>query len=456
MSADTFEFSGTGSTILFESGANAGLLADVSGYAVGDDFVFFGDGTAGSVAIVQNPGILGLGASTAIEFVNATGGTFASYTLAAVNCSLTAADFSVTRDPTGTGMEVAYIACYCRGTRIATDGGERPVEDLAIGDRVVTSGGGLRPIRWIGYRAYAAPFIAGQAHLLPIRIAAGALDDNVPARDLMVSPEHGIYLDGVLIPARHLINGESVRQEDARDLIEYYHVELDSHGVLLAEGASAESYVDDGNRAMFQNAASYRAARGDDAAIPAAYCAERLTRGDRFEAIRERIDRRAGLRGRFSDDPDLHLLADGVVVRPSEADGERYRFDLDKPARTLIVKSRIGVTEGDDARILGVAISAMQCDGAAVDLAQLAAPGWHGAGGDSARRWRWTDGAAHLPPGEVAKSSCNLRNCRNGYEGGARRIDITVCGRLRYREIIAEAPPGRVATSWRQPMPTAR
>lgn len=419
LSADKFEFGGLGSTIAFESGVSTStadaLLVQVSGFAVGDSFDFLGQ-SVGHVGVVQN-NLLGIPTSTVLEFVNAAGTTIGSYTLPTINTSLTGSDFSVAPDNSHTGMAVSYIACYCRGTRIATASGEVPVENLAIGDMVVTASGALRPIRWIGHRSYGAAFVAGRRHILPIRIAPGALADGVPARELMVSPEHALHIHGVLVPARHLVNGTTIREAEADGELAYYHVELDSHDILLAEGAPAESYVEDGDRGMFQNAMAWRARHGT-ASPPAVYCAERLTRGPRLEAIRQLLDLRAGCRAHYTSDPGLHLLADGTMLRPSAVDGPNYRFDLPAPARQLVLRSRTGSAEGADTRRLGVAISILRCNSTMVDLARLAA-GWHGVEGEGGRSWRWTDGAAELPAEDVV------------------RVEISLCGQVRYRDHVA-------------------
>ncbi len=187
--------------------------------------------------------------------------------------------------------------CYCTGTRILTDRGEVAVEDLAIGDVVVTASGEHRAIKWIGNRGYTGRFANTNPAVLPVCVKAGALADAVPARDLWVSPDHALFLDGVLIPAERLINGVTVVKAERVETVTYWHVELDSHDVLLAEGAAAESFVDDGGRAIFHNAASFRTLYPSQPARigAAAYCAPRVEDGYALEAVRRRLAQRAGL-----------------------------------------------------------------------------------------------------------------------------------------------------------------
>jgi autotransporter passenger strand-loop-strand repeat protein len=195
----------------------------------------------------------------------------------------------------GTDITLTPTPCYCPGTLILTPEGEIPVEDLAIGDLVMTLSGAARPIKWIGRRAYAGRFALGRADILPIRIAAGALEDGVPRRDLVVSPRHALYLDGVLIEACDLVNGASITQAERVESVTYIHIELATHDVILAEGAPAESFIDDDSRMMFHNAHEYRALYPDAPVGPARYCAPRLKDGHVVEAARRRIEGRAGI-----------------------------------------------------------------------------------------------------------------------------------------------------------------
>jgi autotransporter-associated beta strand protein len=186
--------------------------------------------------------------------------------------------------------------CYCRGTLILTDRGERRVDELEIGDKLVTLAGAQRPIKWIGRRGYAGRYILGRQDILPICIKPGALGDGVPRRNLWISPRHAMFLEDVLIEARDLVNGVSIVRATQVDEVEYFHLELDTHDVIIAEGAPSETFIDDDSRMMFRNAHEYTLLYPNEPRNPPRFCAPRLNEGYEIEAARRHIDTRAGLR----------------------------------------------------------------------------------------------------------------------------------------------------------------
>ena len=187
----------------------------------------------------------------------------------------------------------AVVACFARGTRLATPRGQIAVERLRVGELVCTASGARRPIKWIGLRSYDGPFAARSPDLWPVLIRAGALADGVPHADLRVSRQHAMFLGGVLVPAALLVNGVTIVSE-AVPAIDYLHVELDSHDVLVAEGAPTESFADLDGRAMFHNAASYRAMYPGELGRPR-LCAPRVQRGPLLRQLRETIAARIEL-----------------------------------------------------------------------------------------------------------------------------------------------------------------
>lgn len=140
-------------------------------------------------------------------------------------------------------VEPSAAPCFLRGTLIETPHGPRPVEVLAPGDRVMTLDHGPQPIRWTG-----SSRVAGTGRLAPVRIVAGHMGN---ARDLWLSPNHRVLIRGpmaellfgeaeVLVAVRHLADGRRVRVEPRAE-VEYFHILLDDHEILLAEGAPVES-----------------------------------------------------------------------------------------------------------------------------------------------------------------------------------------------------------------------
>ncbi len=168
-------------------------------------------------------------------------------------------NFGASSDGQGGTLITVDPLCFCAGTRIATPGGAVAVEDLRQGDDVLTADGRAMPVRWLGVQTVSTSF-ADPLRALPIRIRAGALGLNLPGRDLLLSPGHAVLLDGMLVHAGALVNGTSIiRATDMPELFHYFHVELDSHALLLAEGVLAESFLDGMEALPFDNAAG----RGD-------------------------------------------------------------------------------------------------------------------------------------------------------------------------------------------------
>ena len=166
--------------------------------------------------------------------------------------------------PDNQGLE-PFCSCFLAGTRMLTPAGEVAVEGLSIGDLVVTERGDARAIRWIGRikvdRNGAAPW---HPDAMPVRIAKDAFGKGSPSRDLYLSRSHMVHLGGVLIPIGDLINGQTITAVNVPgDQIVYYHVELETHDVVIAEGAPCETLLTTAEKlTAFDNADEYYALYG--------------------------------------------------------------------------------------------------------------------------------------------------------------------------------------------------
>jgi hypothetical protein len=148
--------------------------------------------------------------------------------------------------------------CFLRGTRIRTPGGEVPIEDLTIGAIVETLNGPL-PIKWIGHRRFRKDSRSWHWSVAPIRVARFALSDQYPRRELYLSPKHSLFIDGFLIPVEFLVNGRSITlaETDHCEVVDYFHIELETHEVVFAEGAPAETLLVTSDREHFANFVEY-------------------------------------------------------------------------------------------------------------------------------------------------------------------------------------------------------
>jgi hypothetical protein len=331
------------------------------------------------------------------------------------NQDYTKADFKVTTSHDDT--VITRVTCFAGGTRLDTQDGQIAVEDLQIGDNVLTASGQLRPVRWIGRRHLDLTRHPEVKQVLPIRIRAGALGAGLPRRDLLVSPDHAMLLDGLLIPARLLLNGASIRREERWRSVTYYHVELDSHDVLLAEGAEAESYLDTGNRNTFENAEGPMVLHPDlndgQRRREAESCAPFAADAARVEPIWQGLMQRAKMLGfamaeprEITSDPELRVEIAGTSFAPVAVEGRRHIFMLPKIQGALTLQSRHAVPSDDrpwidDQRQLGVKVQRMILSSTAgirtipIDHPDLC-NGWWDTEHDGNAMMRWTNGAAAI------------------------------------------------------------
>jgi hypothetical protein len=274
------------SSIIFDAGAEWTIAGNttslggiISGFAPGNtiDLISLGETIAGYAA-----GTLTLGGDRTVEL--------------RLPGSFTTASFQA--GPDGNVGTDIFLACFAAGTRIATARGDVAVEHLHIGDHALTSSRDntlvALPIRWIGHRRIDLARHPRPDQVRPIRIRRGAFANDVPNRDLLLSPDHAIYAEGVLIPVRYLVNKRMIVADRHIRFIEYYHVELDRHAILIAEDMQVESYLDTGDRSFFGNGGKSIVLHPDFAirTWEAAGCAPLVVAGAEVAAIRDRLARR--------------------------------------------------------------------------------------------------------------------------------------------------------------------
>jgi hypothetical protein len=370
-----------------------------SGFTSGDALVFTNqNGITGSYN--AGTGVLTLSGTTSIANYEAAlesvkyDTTNASHATRTIDWSTT--DGAATSN---TSTSTVDVICFCVGTLIGTPEGEVPVQALQPGDMVLTAHNGPRKVIWVG----TGKVLATRGHrsaATPVIVRKDALADNVPYRDLRVTKAHSLYIDDVLIPVEFLVNHKTILWDDHAMEVEIYHVELESHDVLIANGVPAESFRDDGNRWLFQNARS-----GWDLP-PQEPCAPVLTGGPVVDAAWRRFLNRAGPRDLppLTDDADLHLIIDGQRVDARERKGAVHIFRLPSGPTSVFIASRSGVPcefgIARDPRPLGVALRQVRIQQRGkfmllqADDERLMA-GFHDY--EPAASLRWTDGYAELP-----------------------------------------------------------
>jgi hypothetical protein len=241
-----------------------------------------------------------------------------------------------------------------------------------------------------------------------VRVAAGAFGAGLPYRDLWLSPGHSVVSEGALVPIKHLLNGRSVAQVD-RPNVEYWHVELEAHDVLLAEGLPAESYLDAGNRTAFENGAAFFETHLEAPPhLRPQTCLPLVEAGAPVAAAKARLLARLQAQGfTLVSEAEPHVVADGLRIEPIRLAETRLAFAIPPDAKEIALRSRTFVpaqtlADSNDTRELGLCISWLQIDGeeVALDGDALGAEGWRApeiANGKFLHRW--TAGVTPMPAG---------------------------------------------------------
>ncbi|GCD74221.1 outer membrane protein [Acetobacter pasteurianus NBRC 3299] len=334
------------------------------------------------------------------------------------------------QNSTGT---TGVLVCFLPGSMIRTPTGDVAVENLVAGQEVLTFAADGQPvarrITWAG-KAHARtnPAAADDVAGYPVRVRANAIADGVPAADLLITPEHCLYLQGRFVPARMLINGTSIVYDTSFAGYDYYHIETEGHAVIMANGMLTESYLDTGNRGSFTQAGPV-ARIGGTVKSWAQDAAAKLETGRAFvEPLFHTLAERGSTLyantpaqpAAVCAQPNLHLVtAQGHAVHPLRHENGIYTFMLPaQAAQNVFLVSRTFRpcdAEGpfvDDRRTLGVAVGQISLTSAGTHqpvtahLNTNALKGWHAA--EASGQVRWTNGHAKLPLPATLQGLCQV------------------------------------------------
>jgi hypothetical protein len=301
----------------------------------------------------------------------------------------------------------APMPCFVAGTQIATEGGEVAVEQLAVDDIVMTADSDKRRVIWIGKTTIRLGRRNDPERVLPIRIKAHSVAANVPHRDLLVSPGHAVHIGGHAVDAIDLVNGTTVTQE-RMDVVDYYHVEVETPSWLVADGLAAESFADVGSRSGLcsNNVVAFDAAMLPESSFRVA---EPVKCGSAaLTMVRGLLAQRAHALGwSLETAPPPVIVTDGASISAVAAEGNRYWFVLPGTTDTFVIGSTAArpadiLPSTDDRRQIGIMVAGLRVNGVDILIdAPALKQGFYGVEQHDGVQQRWTDGAALVEYGQA-------------------------------------------------------
>ncbi|MDE2318932.1 MAG: Hint domain-containing protein [Rhodospirillales bacterium] len=296
-----------------------------------------------------------------VEILNSQGSIAQAFAVATSGTALPG--LAVSADGSGGSLITmgGELPCYARGTSILTPQGYRPVETLRPGDPVINAAGERRPVRWVGWRTMDLGLQSAKS-AKPVIIMPGAFGPGKPFKMLRLSPLHCVYAQGVLIPVVHLINGATILRDETSPAMTYYHLELDRHDIMLAEGLECESYFCNANRGQLY----HELGRRTPARRP---FAPNITSGARLAAVRRYLHELA-LKAGFTPGymPRLRAVSGGMNALPRfsrHGNGHYASFSFAEPVRSFTLLSPASSPadtnpDSEDRRELGLCLGEMR------------------------------------------------------------------------------------------------
>ncbi|MCQ9156418.1 Hint domain-containing protein [Acidomonas methanolica] len=431
LSGSTINFTTGGGTLVLNAG---GTLIDLSGSTItGYDPSKDTIELQNTITPVSTYNISGSSTSKTITLMGANNQQLATYTVSlGSGVTLANGNYSAQGGSTATNpLKITYAngntyigACFLPGTLIRTPDGDRPIEEMRVGDVVLVCDAQQsdvaisREVIWVGQKSVAVrPDLPDDESGYPVRVLKDAIADGVPYKDMLITAEHCLFFDGKFVPARMLVNGSSVFYDKSITSYDYYHIETQEHSIITADGVLTESYLDTGNRRVFQQSGKVvaftpsRNLTWDDAGAPLD-----VSR-DFVEPLFRQIEARAaqaGLESRataptLTDKANLHLVADtGAIIRQAREHDGRVMFMIPSGVNSVRIVSNasrpcdvIGPFV-DDRRSFGVAIGEImmfesnRTHTVKIHLTEKELDGWNAMEWDDTR---WTSGNALLPLG---------------------------------------------------------